>query len=140
MTTTETHPASPSDSSMISGFTCKLGEARLLLKLPIRFGELADFREDDGEPLSVIAGPDADAAEVYLVVRNTDDKKRPRDAVVMLGFSSPALARAVFFAQAKSPGEYNRMSTWKAPAYLALLQSESSDEIDTDEDEDEDAA
>lgn len=138
MTTTGTSTTSPS-SVTVSGFACNVGKPQKVLGLAIRSGELADFKEDDGSPLTCVVGPDAHAEEAYVVVRNTGDTKRPREAVIMLGFSGPALARAVFFKQAYSPKEYNRMATWKAARYLEVLEGEPSDDFGDGEEGDDEA-
>jgi len=138
MTTTGTSTPSPS-SVEVSGFACDVtGEPQRVLGLLVWQGVLSEFTEDDGHPLKCIAGEAADAPEVYVVTRNTGDKARPREAVIMLGFSGPAAARAVFFAMAASPKEYNRMATWKAARYLELLEGEATDDFGDAETDDSD--
>jgi hypothetical protein len=117
---------SPSSTS-VSGIAVDLAEERELLKLPIRFGSIAEHLDDDGNKIPVIVGPDADADEIYVIARCDAKTGRYRDDVVMLGFSGPPLARAVFFAQAESSKEYRQLDTWQADAYADWLTKQPSD-------------
>lgn len=115
-----------------------LTESRRILGLDIGIGTIAGHLDDDGDPIPCIVGPDEDAPEVYVVARCDAKTGRYRDDVAMLGFSGPALARAVFFAQAESPKEYRQLDTWPAAKWLTWLEKQPSDApFDGDDESDE---
>lgn len=116
-----------------SDVSATVGETRNVLGLDVGLGVLDDVVDEDGNTVPCITGPDEDASEVYVVARCDPKTGRYRDDVVMLGFSGPALARAVFFALAESPKEYRQLDTWQADAFGEWLGRESSDDPFGDE-------
>lgn len=97
-------------------------------KMKAPYGEFAKTSGTDGDKLDVYVGPHKDCENVYIVHQNHvyGPKKGEYDEdKVMLGFRTPAQAKAMYLAHYDSPKFFRSMTTMAFPLFKrAIMRGE----------------
>ena len=75
----------------------------------IRYGRIQKTEGVDGDPVDVYIGPVHDSDDVFVVHQNDPVTGRYDEDKTMIGFNTPAEAKAAYLRQYDRPGCFGRM-------------------------------